>query len=258
MKKQLIATMAVVVSLAGSVTAPAQAAGICNTVQFENDVMVKGKLCNVSDVRNSLEEWCQQIVNGSENNCSFFLLPDCNPFGKPENSQPEQGDTDVDLPEVEQPEQGDTDVDIPEVEHPEQDNSGNQVPEVDTEHLSYAEQIVVLVNEERVKAGLKPVEMDGEISSAALIRSQEIKTLFSHTRPDGRSFHTVLTEKGIRFSGAGENIAWGQKSPEQVMSAWMNSEGHRANILNANYTKLGVGHFQDTAGTNYWVQLFTY
>lgn len=66
------------------------------------------------------------------------------------------------------------------------------------------------------------------------------------------------TEQGVSYRESGENIAWGQKSPEQVMNGWMNSDGHRANILNKNFRNLGVGYYQDENGTNYWVQLFTY
>lgn len=297
MKKQLIATMAVVMGIAGSMSTSAQAAGaysIGKNAQAKGCVIVNGKLCDLSDAKNSLEEWCEQLQIGSGNNCSIILLPGCNQPSKPENNQPEQDDSNSNIPEVEQPEQDGADDNLPEFEQPElpednqpeqdvpdnnipeveipalpednqpeQDNAGNnkpevEQPEVDTESLSYAEQVVALVNEERAKAGLSPVELDAEIASAALIRANEIKTLFSHTRPDGRSFSTVLTDNGIRYNGAGENIAWGQRSPEQVMNAWMNSDGHRANILNARYTKIGVGHFQDSSGRNHWVQLFTY
>lgn len=287
MKKQLIATMAVVMGLVGSVSMPVQATGNnrnSNRFQTKGCVIVNETLCDLSDVKNSLEEWCEQLQIGSGNNCSVILLPGCNQPSKPENNQPEQDDSGNSTPEVEQPGQGNDGDNIPEVElpespednipeieipalpennQPEQDNSGTNTPEIeqpetDTESLSYAEQVVALVNEERAKAGLSPVELDTEIASAALVRAHEIKTTFSHTRPDGRKFSTVLTDNGIRFNGAGENIAWGQRSPEQVMNAWMNSAGHRANILNAKYTKLGAGHFQDANGTNYWVQLFTY
>ena len=75
---------------------------------------------------------------------------------------------------------------------------------------------------------------------------------------DGSSFATALKEQNVSYRSAGENIAWGQKTPEQVMEAWMNSDGHRANILNAKFTKIGVGQYRDAAGRNYWVQLFTY
>ncbi len=289
MKKQLIATMAVVMGLAGSMSTSVQASGVYRIGTGNSSkgcVIVNGTLCNLSDAKNSLEEWCQQIQSGSGKNCSVILLPGCNQPSKPENNQPEQDNSGSNTPEVEQPEQDNSgnnkpeveqpeqespDYDVPEVEQPElpennqpeQDNSGSNTPEVeqpevDIENLTSAQQVVALVNEERAKAGLSPVELDNQVASAALIRANEIKTSFSHTRPDGRSFSTVLTDNGIRFYGAGENIAWGQRSPEQVMNAWMNSDGHRANILNSKYTKLGVGHFQDASGTNYWVQLFTY
>lgn len=90
------------------------------------------------------------------------------------------------------------------------------------------------------------------------VRAVETKTLFSHTRPDGSSFSTALKEQGVSYRGAGENIAWGQKTPEQVMEGWMNSAGHRANIMNEKYTSLGVGYYQSETGVNYWTQLFTY
>ncbi|MCC8083808.1 MAG: CAP domain-containing protein, partial [Clostridium sp.] len=90
----------------------------------------------------------------------------------------------------------------------------------------------------------------------AQTRAREIEKSFSHTRPDGSSFNTALTEAGVSFRGAGENIAYGQTTPQQVMEGWMNSSGHRANILNANYTSIGVGHYKNGAGVDYWAQLF--
>lgn len=133
---------------------------------------------------------------------------------------------------------------------------GNNVP--DQETLSYAEQVVKLVNEERAKEGLPALAMDADITAAANVRAKEIMQKFSHTRPNGSSFSSVLKEQGVSFRGSGENIAWGQKSPEQVMNGWMNSDGHRANILNPNYKNIGVGYYQDENGVNYWVQLFTF
>ncbi len=124
--------------------------------------------------------------------------------------------------------------------------------------VSYAEKVVKLVNEERAKEGLAPLGIDKNVEKAALVRAKEIQSSFSHTRPNGSSFATVLKENGVTYRGAGENIAWGQKTPEQVVTAWMNSPGHRANIMNAKYTKIGVGNLQNNAGTQYWVQLFTY
>ena len=121
---------------------------------------------------------------------------------------------------------------------------------------SYVQQVVNLVNEERAKEGLAPLTLDTKVSAAAQVRAREIVTSFSHTRPDGTSFATALKEQNISYRRAGENIAWGQKSPEAVMDAWMNSSGHRANIMNPNFTTIGIGYCQ-VNGVNYWCQLFT-
>jgi uncharacterized protein YkwD len=123
---------------------------------------------------------------------------------------------------------------------------------------SYAEKIVELVNKERAKAGLSAVKIDTKLATAATKRAHEIETSFAHTRPNGSNFNTVINENGVNYRGAGENIAYGQKTPEEVMNGWMNSEGHRANILNASFTTIGVGYYQNAAGVNHWVQLFTY
>lgn len=127
----------------------------------------------------------------------------------------------------------------------------------ESEALSFAEQVVELVNAERAKVNLPALTMTTKLNEAALVRAKETVQSFSHTRPNGSSFSTVLKENGISFQGAGENIAWGQRTPEQVVNAWMNSEGHRANILNQGYTSIGVGYYLNGA-TPYWAQLFTY
>ena len=175
--------------------------------------------------------------------------------GKPTN-KPEVETTTAGIPETEKPT-----TNIPETSKPVVEETTVEVtskPVENNQDKSYAEQVVDLVNQERVKAGLKKVTLDKNIEAAALIRAKEIEVSFSHTRPNGSSFSTVLKENGIGYRGAGENIAWGQTSPEAVMNAWMNSEGHRANILNASFTKIGVGYYQNSAGRKYWVQLFVY
>ena len=143
---------------------------------------------------------------------------------------------------------------IPGIEFPDIEIPGQ--PETDVEMSAFAEEVVKLVNEERAKAGLAPLTVNAAATSAAQTRAMEIQTSFSHTRPDGRSFTTALTEAGASFMGAGENIAYGQSSPEQVMNGWMNSSGHRANILNSSYTSIGVGYYRSASGVNYWTQLF--
>ena len=121
----------------------------------------------------------------------------------------------------------------------------------------YAQEVVRLVNIEREKAGLAPLTMDATLSAAAQVRAQEIDVSFSHTRPDGTSCFTVLKEFGIGYRACGENIAKGSPSPARVVEGWMNSAGHRANILNENFTTIGVGVHADAAGTLHWAQLFT-
>ncbi len=127
-----------------------------------------------------------------------------------------------------------------------------------TTNKTYTQQVVDLVNAERAKAGLAPLTIDANVEKAANVRANEIQTSFEHVRPNGSSFSTAIKEQNVNFRGAGENIAWGQKTPQEVMNAWMNSAGHRANILNKSFTHIGVGNVQNGAGTQYWVQLFTY
>ena len=96
---------------------------------------------------------------------------------------------------------------------------------------------------------------DGALSEAAAVRAREIARSFSHTRPSGASFSSALSESGVSYLRAGENIASGQKSASEVVNAWMNSPGHRANILNSSYSRIGSASV-NIDGTLYWVQLF--
>lgn len=123
---------------------------------------------------------------------------------------------------------------------------------------SYAEKVLKLVNKERAKAGRKALKLDALLNRAAMVRAKEITKVFSHDRPDGSSCFSIMKEIGISYRAVGENIAAGQPTPEDVVNSWMNSEGHRANILSKDFEKLGVGYVK-TGGTykHYWVQLFS-
>ena len=121
------------------------------------------------------------------------------------------------------------------------------------EFSSFAGEVLRLVNVEREKAGLPPLSTDAPLTAAAEVRAREIASLFDHTRPDGSSCFTILD--GYAYRAAGENIAYGQSSPEQVMNSWMNSPGHRANILSASFNRIGIGVHQE-GRTIYWTQLF--
>ena len=115
---------------------------------------------------------------------------------------------------------------------------------------SYAWQVLSLVNQERAKVGLPALTMDQELLDAAMQRAYETAVYYSHTRPDGRACFTASSLT------VGENIAAGQFSPAHVMNSWMNSEGHRANILDTGYASIGIGAVE-VDGRYYWVQCFS-
>ena len=120
---------------------------------------------------------------------------------------------------------------------------------------SAASEVVRLTNSARSQNGYAVLVEDGALSEAAAVRAREIARSFSHTRPSGASFSSALSESGVSYLRAGENIASGQKSAFEVVNAWMNSPGHRANILNSSYSRIGSASV-NIDGTLYWVQLF--
>lgn len=136
-------------------------------------------------------------------------------------------------------------------------NSTPKIPDSNTaEGISaYESKVIELVNEIRVQNGLNQLQADAELCRIARIKSQDMKDkeYFSHTSPTYGSPFDMMKQFGITYRTAGENIAMGQQTPEIVVNAWMNSEGHRANILNSSYTKIGVGYVADG---NYWTQMF--
>ena len=133
--------------------------------------------------------------------------------------------------------------------------SGGQDNSQSSEQLSEAQfedQVIELVNQERAKQGISPVKKDAGLTNTADVRAAELEVLFSHDRPDGSDCFTAYP-RGFGYKG--ENIAAGQRNPEEVMDSWMHSSGHRANILNPNYDSIGVGYSAED-GTPHWVQNF--
>ncbi|MGX6443231.1 CAP domain-containing protein [Neobacillus sp. K501] len=120
---------------------------------------------------------------------------------------------------------------------------------------AYEQKVVDLTNQERAKNGLAPLKVDETLSKMAREKSRDMSAngYFSHTSPTYGSPFDMMKQYGISYRAAGENIAMGQRSPEEVVTAWMNSEGHRKNILSPNFTHIGVGHI---AQGNYWTQEF--
>ena len=155
-------------------------------------------------------------------------------------------------PDTQTPDTQKPDTQKPETQPPAQNAS---TPE------ELAAEVVRLVNVERAKEGLAPLGTYDSLTKAAQIRAPEIVTLFSHDRPDGTSCFTAMDQTGAT-KGAytwGENIAAGNATAAATVEQWMNSPGHRANILNAKFTHIGVG-YQHSAGStygHYWVQMFT-
>ncbi len=126
-----------------------------------------------------------------------------------------------------------------------------------TKVTQQAQDVLKLVNQERAAAGVEALTLDTALNKVAEDRAKELAQKFSHTRPDGRDCFTALTEAGIVYSSCGENIAMGQSTADEVVDSWMNSDGHRANILSSDYTKMGLGYYYDKENNqHYWAQLF--
>lgn len=129
------------------------------------------------------------------------------------------------------------------------------IPQKDMAVSSYEAEVIRLVNQIRKQNGLKELQTDWQLSRVARYKSQDMKNknYFSHTSPTYGSPFDMMKSFGISYKSAGENIAKGQKTPQAVVNAWMNSAGHRANILNSSYTHIGVGYVESG---NYWTQMF--
>lgn len=138
------------------------------------------------------------------------------------------------------------------------------VPTPTSSAPNFAEQVVALVNQERTAVGCNPLTMHPQLNQAAYGHSQDMafNDFFSHTGSDGSTPFDRMLAAGYTYSTAGENIAAGYTSPHGVMEGWMNSPGHRSNILNCAYQHIGVGyyyHANDTGDVNYyhyWTQVF--
>ncbi|OJU17216.1 MAG: hypothetical protein BGN88_03950 [Clostridiales bacterium 43-6] len=147
----------------------------------------------------------------------------------------------------------------PQIKNPSQIKAGQSVNIPESAPLqSLEDKVIELVNKERVSRNLMKLTKNNTASYVARLKSQDMinKNYFAHNSPTYGSPFKMMESYGLKFSAAGENIAYGQKTPEEVMKAWMNSAGHRANILSKNYTQIGVGAAKKSNGTLYWTQEF--
>lgn len=120
---------------------------------------------------------------------------------------------------------------------------------------AYEKEVLTLVNKERAKAGLQALKLDTELSKVARIKSKDMQTngYFDHNSPTYGSPFDMMKKFGISYKSAGENIAYGQTTPSAVVTAWMNSEGHRRNIMSSSFTHIGIGYHSTG---HYWTQMF--
>jgi uncharacterized YkwD family protein/spore coat assembly protein SafA len=120
------------------------------------------------------------------------------------------------------------------------------------------DEVIRLTNIERSKRGLGALKANWQLSRVARYKSQDMinKNYFAHQSPTYGSPFDMMESFGLRFASAGENIAMGQRTPKEVVAAWMNSPGHRGNILSASFTEIGVGFAKDKSGRCYWTQMF--
>ncbi|MCG3419911.1 CAP domain-containing protein [Oceanobacillus jordanicus] len=180
---------------------------------------------------------------------------------EPKQEQPEEeAPVKEEQPKQEQPKQEEPkqeeDTEAPAPQQPVAEETEQTTDQNQSSELSQFEQEVVeLTNQERAKQGLSPLKIDTELSKVAREKSRDMASngYFAHNSPSYGSPFDMMKQFGISYSTAGENIAKGQRTPEEVVNAWMNSEGHRANIMNANFTHIGVGYVEQG---NHWTQQF--
>ncbi len=133
------------------------------------------------------------------------------------------------------------------------------IPSVTT--TSQENEVIRLVNVERSRAGLPALSTNWQLCRVARYKSADMaqpppKGYFSHTSPTYGSPFQMMQNFGLQFTSAGENIAYGQRTPAEVMRDWMNSPGHRNNILSRSYSQIGVGLAKNSSGVCYWTQQF--
>ncbi|MCU4876328.1 CAP domain-containing protein [Bacillus cereus] len=179
------------------------------------------------------------------------------PTAKPETQKPveqkpaeQKPAEEVQKPEAQKPAENNN------TQKPAEQKPAEQKPAEEAKSLSEFEQRVVeLTNAERAKQGLPALKIDTELSKVARIKSEDMQknNYFDHNSPTYGSPFDMMKKFGISYTSAGENIAQGQRTPEEVVQAWMNSAGHRANILNNGFTHISVGYVESG---NYWTQQF--
>ncbi len=252
-KPILILTLCIFTSLAAVTPATAATTANCNnakTVKISGNIgnlgdistLVKDALANKSNIKPSNTAKVKsnkKVVKSVKKNCTTKVKKNST---KATNTKPGTNTSTTTKPNTS----------TPTTTKPAASNSNSN-------YDAFQKEVVRLVNKERAAAGLKPLTQKPELDKVAIAKSEDMakNNYFSHTSPTYGSPFDMLTQFGVKYSAAGENIAYGQKTPEEVMNGWMNSPGHRANILNANFTQIGVGVAKKPNGQLVWTQTFT-
>ncbi|WP_064091316.1 CAP domain-containing protein [Rossellomorea aquimaris] len=246
-KKMILSTATAFTLLAAPFAAgKADAAG-----QEQAKVYTKVHTYQYNGNQEDLNKYIQDILSKYQIN-----IQDINQVQAPEQKQPAKAQP---APTQEAPKQEAPAKEQPKAEAPapapEQKQPEQQATKQSDQLSQYEQQVVELTNQERAKQGLPALKVDTELSKVAKEKSRDMQAnnYFSHDSPTYGSPFDMMKQFGIQYSSAGENIAMGQPTPEEVVNAWMNSEGHRKNILSSNYTHIGVGYVENG---HYWTQQF--
>ncbi|MCC0784772.1 sporulation protein [Clostridioides sp. ES-S-0108-01] len=261
MRKNIPTKLKTILALGVLTLATASSAVTASASSLENNVNISNKSLVYSNTKYkfSAKPNCSakpELKPDKDNSCKDKNHNDknCNNNNKPEDNN-NSGSTDKpdnNKPESNKPEDNNNS------DSTDKPNDNNNSGSTSENFSAYQKEVVDLVNIERSKAGLNPLTLDSSISNVATKKSQDMidNNYFSHNSPTYGSPFDMLKKFGISYKTAGENIAMGQKTPKEVVNAWMNSEGHRKNIMNPNFSKIGVGVAQKNGGSIYWTQIF--
>jgi uncharacterized YkwD family protein len=235
MKKKVILTVAAAAALAVASPMAEKASAAENTTTVQQKVYVyQGS--NLNELNSYLQKYFANLgINFNTNTTTTT-----------ETQQPTQPTAQTQQP---------TETTTQPTQQPTTTTEPTQTTQTTSALSAYEQKVVDLTNQERAKNGLATLKVDTALSKVAREKSLDMSKngYFSHTSPTYGSPFDMMKQFGISYQYAGENIAMGQRTPEEVVQAWMNSEGHRKNILSANFNYIGVGYVESG---NYWTQMF--
>lgn len=251
-----IAAVSAIATLTLSMSVKADNNCICSFEKYSNIIRNEVQCCRTNFEEGNFKSTGDAVIDELLKGCETIYKDNCKYC---DNEKPDHDDLLTQIPDEEQsiPEKPNRPGNSTTPDNDEDNSINNNVNNsIDSEYSSYINEIIRLVNQERTSRGLnKLTSSNVSLSKAADVRAREQASLFSHTRPSGQKWSTVLSDYSVSYKTAGENVAYGQRTPSEVMQSWMNSSGHRANILGENFSQIGVGIYYKN-GTYYWSQLF--